>query len=198
MLTLDPLVTQALAGNEIWSVRLVSLQIGNTTYRISDHYTNLTIGTDTYLPNGNLLSIDAITNDVETKNDSIEVGLSGIDSVFRKDVLAADSIGGTVSIYRGLINSTTGGFVAAPIKVYEGFIYSIGIVEDVPESLPTAVFGQSTFTIAAEIRSTTFRLQESPGRFTNDESQKQVDNTDKSMEYVAQLNGVNIRFGGTG
>ena len=196
MLNLGTDVTNALAGNEIWPVRLVSIQIGDTTYRISDHYRNIAIGTDTYLPNGNLLSIDNIKNAVEFDNGSIEVSLSVIDGSFRSAILDANSIGGVVTIYRGLINATTGNVISTPFRIYEGIIYSVSINEEAPDDL-SEVVQAVTFTAVAEVRSTTYRLSETPGRLTNNASQRAVDSTDRSMEYVAGLNGVNVRFGGT-
>ena len=98
MRNLSQAIRNAIAGQEIWPVRLIDIQIGGTTYRISDHYRPLNIGVDTYLANGNLISIDNVVNTTAVNDDSIEVSLSAIDSTFRQDILDADAIGGEVSI----------------------------------------------------------------------------------------------------
>ena len=98
MRTLPSQITTAIQGQEIWPVRLVDVQIGDTTYYISDHYRNLTANTNLYLPNGRLLNIDNVANKTTADEDSIEISLSAIESIFRTDVLAADVIGGEVTI----------------------------------------------------------------------------------------------------
>ena len=73
MLTLDTAVQTAIEGNDIWTVRLIDLEVGGTTYRISDHYKSITVGANTYIGNGNLLAISNIKNAVRSDNDSIEI-----------------------------------------------------------------------------------------------------------------------------
>ena len=198
MRTLDTATQNAIDGTEIWPVRLITMQIGSVTYAISDHYRPIITGGITYVPNGNLLSIDNVTNSTSANEDSIEVALSAIDPIFRRDVLDADSVGGTVRIFRGLINSETGELVSTPINFYNGIIYSVNISEEYPTNVPTNTIQATGFSITVDIRSTTFRLEELPGRFTNDNSNREVDANDRGMEFVAGLNGRNVRFGGTG
>ena len=122
-LTLNTEVVSQLASSEVWSVRLIVLTIGDTTYRLTDHYRDLVYDSNTYIANGDLISINNITNGIEVDNSSLEVTLSAVESVFRGDVLDADAIGGPVSIYRGLIDLDSGDLLADPIKVYEGIIF---------------------------------------------------------------------------
>ena len=196
MLTLASDVQTAIAGDNIWPVRLVHMNIGGTNYYISDHYKNLTYSSNTYLPNGNLLGIDGIQNTIEANEDSIEVSLSAIDTTFRQDILNADAIGGEVTIYRGLINKDTGLILGTPIVAFTGFIFSMSMTEEAPDR-PQATIEKGSFTAVAEVRSSLYRLSETHGRFTNDASNKEVDSTDDSMEFVASLNGLNVRFGGS-
>ena len=195
MRTLAPAVATAIAGQEIWPVRMVSLNIGGTVYYISDHYRDITYATNTYLPNGNLLGVDNITDATTANHDSIEISLSAIDSSFRAAVLAETVIGGAVNLYRGLISPLTGNLLADPILLYEGIIFSTSLSEENVTNLTDTV-ELTGFTAVVEIRSSTFRLDETPGRFTNDASNRKVDSTDRSMEFVAGLNGRNLRFGG--
>ena len=196
MRTLDPAVATAIAGQEIWPVRLVQATIGSDTFRISDHYRDLTVSGNLYLPNGNLLSIDNVTNTTSTNQDSIEISVSAIDSTFRSDILDADSIGGEVIVYRGLISTTTGSLIAPPINIFQGIIFSVNISEEYPVTIGNDVLTVTGFSATADVRQTTFRLNEEPGRFTNDRSNRAVDSGDASMEFVAGLNGRNLRFGG--
>ena len=196
MITLPAAVQTAIASDSIWPVRLIRMNIGGTNYYISDHYKSIIHGGNTYLPNGNLIAIDGIQNSIEANEDSIEVSLSAIDTAFRRDVLDADAVGGEVEIYRGLINETTGDVLGTPSTSFTGTIFSVAIIEEAPDR-PQATIEKGSFTAVAEVRSSLYRLSETPGRFTNDESNKQVDSTDDSMEFVASLNGLNVRFGGS-
>ena len=196
MRTLPAAVQTAIDGQEIWPVRLISLQLGSDTFYISDHYRNLLYAGNSYLGNGTLLSIDNVVDSTTANHDSLEISLSAIDSSFRASVIAENAIGGNVDVYRGLISPTTGDLLADPLLVYEGIIFSSSISEENPVQL-TDTLTLSGFTATVEVRSSTFRLDETPGRFTNDESNRKVDPTDRSMEFVAGLNGRNIRFGGT-
>ena len=189
-------VTSAIAGNEIWTVRFVDIQIGDTTYRISDHYRELSFNSNTYLPNGVLLSIDNITLGTSANNDSVDISLSAIESAFRADVLDADAIGGNVTVYRGLINADTGQLIADPIVSYQGVIFSVTLSEDGISELGRESITVTGFTATADVRSVVFRLDERPGTYTNDDSQRSVDPSDRSMEFVAGLDGRVFTFGG--
>ena len=195
MRTLDPAVSAAIAGQEIWPVRMIDLRIGATRFFISDHYKPLTYNTNVYLPNGNLLAVDSVTDSTTANHDSIEISLSAIDSSFRSELLDQDIVGSAVNVYRGLISISTGLLIADPILLFEGIIFSTSLSESNPTSL-TDVIELTGFTATVEIRSSTFRLDETPGRFTNDASNRKVDSTDRAMEFVAGLNGRNLRFGG--
>ena len=200
MRTLDPLIQQAINEQEIWPVYLIELGTA-TPYYITDHYTTIEFGDNTYVGNGSLLSIDSISDSTTANHDSMEISLSAIDSVFRTNVLAENVIGSSVKVYRGLIEPTVnavnfGTVIADPFLIYEGIVYSTSASEDNPVML-SAGLEFAGFTATIEVRSSTFRLDETPGRFTNDESQKRVDSTDRSMEFVAGLNGRNVRFGGS-
>ena len=197
MRTLPSQITNAIQGQEIWPVRLVDLSIGNTIYYISDHYKNITANTRLYLPNGRLLNIDNIVNKTAADDDSIEISLSAIESIFRTDIIAADAIGGTVTIYRGFVDSTTGNLLAAPTNLFSGIIYSVNLSEDYPTSLGGDSLEVTGFSATIDVRQSTFRLAETPGRYTNDASNKTRDSGDDSMEFVASLNGRNVRFGGS-
>ena len=195
MLTLPTALQTAINGQEIWTVKFIDLQIGDTTYYVSDHYKTLGFLGNDYIANGNFLSIDTINNSTTSTEGTVDLGLSGIDVAFRTDVLAADAIGGEVTIRRGFIDPDTGNLYATPNTVFKGIIYQISIQDGNPMDTNGSGFTPATFSIVAELRSTTFRLDERPGRATNNASNMKVDPTDISMEFVAGLNGRNLRFG---
>ena len=197
MRTLNAAITTAINGDNVWPIRLVTIVIGDTTYRISDHYINVISGGNTFLANGNLLSISNVVNQTNSNNDSIEVSLGVIESAFRADIIAADATGGTVTIQRGLIDANTGALIAEPITIYTGIIFSVSISEGGEIELGGAQYQQVAFTASIDVRAVTFRLDENPGRFTNDASNRRVDSGDAAMEFVAGLNGRNVTFGGS-
>ena len=189
-------VQTAIRNQEIWTTRLVDMTIGDTTYRISDHYRQLAFGGNIYLPNGDLLLIDNVTDKTQADNDSIEIGMSAIDPTFRADIIAADAAGGRVDIYRGLISPTNGNLLADPILLWEGVIFSIALSQDYSVNIGTDVQSQSRFIATADVRALTFRLDERPGRFTNAQSFRDIDPLDEAADFVAGLDGRNVRFGG--
>ena len=198
MRTLPPAVLTALAGNDIWPVKLLDIQIGDTTYYVSDHYKNIVFNGNTYLANGDLLSISDVVVGTRANNDSVDISLSAIDGALRLDVLDADATGGEVTFYRGLIDPDTGGLIGAPITSYRGFIFSVAITDDFPDTVSNSALSESTFSVTVDVRSKVFRLGDSPGVFTNNESQQQIRPGDLSMQYVESLNGRSVTFGGEG
>lgn len=197
MLTISSTLQQVIDNDNVWPVKLLDLQIGEVTYRISDHYKNISMGIDTYLANGNLVSIDSVMHDIDSSENTLEIGLSGINSAFRRDVIEADSIGGNVTVYRGFIDESTGELVEDAHVIFEGVIFQVSVSENYPMDIPNSPLTQESFSVTAEVRSTNFLLQEVTGRSTNNESNMRVDPTDLSMEFVEGLNGRNLRFGGT-
>ena len=191
-------VTTAINNQEIWTTQLIDMTVGNTTYRISDHYRQIEVGGNLYIPNGDLLRVDNITDKAQADNDSIEIGLSAIDPSFRADIIAADAAGGRVDVYRGFINSNTGDLLADPILLWEGVIFSISLSQDYSINIGADVLSQSRFTAVADVRALTFRLDEQPGRFTNAQSFRDIDPLDEAADFVAGLDGRNVRFGGDG
>lgn len=196
MRTLDSAVSTVIAGQDIWPVRLLDIQIGDTVNRICDHYSNLTFSGNTYLGNGNLLTITTVPDTTSANLDSVEIGLSVIDESFRADILDADSIGGEVKVYRGFLSTTTGNLVANPTLLYEGIIFAGVLSQEYPIRLGDTVY-ESAFTVSVDVRATTFRLDERPGRHTNLASAHEVDDTDNAFEFIAGLNGRQFTFGGT-
>ena len=196
MRTLPTAIQTAIQGNEIWTVRLIDLQIGDTTYYISDHYQNISLLGNTYLANGALLNIDDISLTTSANNDSVNVSLSAIESSFRADILDADAIGGNVIIRRGLIDPATGTLLADPITIYIGVIFAVNLSEDNDIELGRESLTITGFTATTDVRSVVFRLDEAPGTFTNDDSQRTIDPNDRSMEFVAGLDGRTFTFGG--
>ena len=191
-------VSNAINNQEIWTVRLIDMRIGDTTYRISDHYRTVDFGGNNYLPNGDLLSVDNVTDKTQTDNDNLELALSAIDPVFRADVIAADAAGGNVDVYRGLINTSSGELLADPVLLWQGIIFSVSLSQNIPVRPGTDVVSAAGFTAVADVRALTFRLDEQQGRFTNSASFRGFDPTDASADFVAGLDGRNIRFGGDG
>ena len=143
------------------------------------------MGTTTFLPNGRLLNIDNVANGTNITDDSVEISLAVIDATFRADILDADTIGGDVTIRRGLVDANTGNLVSSDVHtVYEGTIFQVSFGEEYPLELGGSVISQTAFTAVADVRAKTFLLEEALGRYTNDTSNRRVDPTDRSMEFV--------------
>ena len=103
-----------------------------------------------------------------------------------------------MDIYRGLISSTTGDLLADPLLLWEGVIFSVSLSQDHNIAIGSDVYGVSGFSAVADVRALTFRLDEQPGRFTNAQSFRDIDPLDEAADFVAGLDGRNVRFGGDG
>ena len=217
MLNLPAATQAAIQAKEIWAVNLIQisppiLDPDNppNQYFITDHYKNITIGVDTFLANGNLLQVGNIIDATGIGNQSIQLSLSGIDSTFRNEFLAASVIGANVDIDVAFLNTTTGAVIDDPLRVYSGVIWSTSSVEDNNIDAVKSVIEQSSFSVSADVRSLDTILQDNPGRFTDfnqfnrrlglDPAQTDpaaADYPDFSMEYTADFRDKNLHFGGT-
>ena len=172
-----------------WPVDFVKIVVdpddSDKIVHLSNHFDPIIFGGDTYMATGQFLAYSSISDDLEAKNNSLTLTLSGVDSDATALILTNNIEGSLVRIYRGFFNQVTGALVATPDLRWAGRIDNYGIDDD------------HTFTdddkiiISVNCRSLLGTIIDRvSGRYTNTSSI-----TDKSMAFVAGLKHFNPEFG---
>jgi hypothetical protein len=147
-----------------------------------------------------LLAFGVTVNDLEAKDNSMEISLSGVGQEFISVVLGNPIQGSKIYLTRGFYSEQNGELVDVPYERWAGRINSFSIKDDFQ-------FGDGD-KIVISISCTSLLntlLERVAGRYTNKASQeKYYDGThpgnheggpDRSMEFVADLVNFNPNFG---
>ena len=134
--TLTTSVKNELATNEIRPIHLITIGFG-TPVNITDCGFSLTSSISgssvTYSPSSFLVSIPSFTEETDVTKTSLQLALSGADQTFISTVLGENIVNDSVTIYRGLLNSSNA-LIADPILLYQGNIDTFEINETETES----------------------------------------------------------------
>lgn len=164
------------------------------TLLFSDYYRTVDIGTDEYLPVGDLVSIGTSTSEIKASNSSINITLSGIPNSKLKEVIYSDIKGSKISVYRVVFDSTTGEKLAIdgnPVGRFFGYVNNYNI-DNEQDSIELSGTSTITFDCASYIELLSNFVN---GRRTNPVDQKQLYPTDTSFDRVPSLIGSNYNFG---
>ena len=177
------------AKKESWIVDFVTI-IGDETntdkqLRLCTHMRNIVVGSDTYTASGELLGFSNISDDLDVKNNSLTVSLSGVNSSISSLVLTNNIEGSPVEIRRGYFNKDTGALVDDPYIRWEGFINNFSIVDNHSSNdSDTIDVSISCKSLLATILGAKY------GRYTSPTSIG-----DGSMDFVASLKTASFSFG---
>lgn len=160
----------------------------------SDYYRPVTIGSDTYLPLGGLVTLSNTKSELRASANSLDITISGIPNESIQEIAYSDIKGSPVSIYRGLFNKDTGialPITGNPVGRFFGFVNNYSIDEEI-EILELS----GTSTIVLQCNSYISLLNSFVnGRRTNPVDQKQLYPGDASFDRVPTLVGQNYNFG---
>jgi hypothetical protein len=165
-----------------------SIPSDTTTYTFSSAYKSETIDSVVYTPLGGLLQVGSQNRDLRVTSGDTIIALSGIgaDNIFL--VLGTKIRGSEVQVSRGFYNDQ--GILGNTYNRFRGIITSYGIQEDRSGN-------DDTFSVAVSASSYVNVLgNRVAGRKTNEESWKNFNPTDTSMDRVYSIAGVNFDFGG--
>ena len=187
-------LTQLANETEHWLIDFVELKMDDSDaskiIRLCSHYADLDIGSDTYNAAAHLLSIGSTADNIEATDDSLAIGLSGIDSSVTAAVLGSKVPGSEVNIYRGFFNQDTGLLIDTPYLVWSGLAsgYSINDAYDLEND--------DAIVIQLECKSLLSSIMErQSGLYTSVSSFQATHSSDTSMEFVAGLATKKFNFG---
>ena len=160
----------------------------------TDYYKELTYNAEQYDPVGELLQISASRSELRVSRDSITVTLSGIPNSNLQEILASDIKGSKISIWRAILDKTTGNILTLtgnPAGRFFGYVNNYNISEEY-----NILELEGTHTIQLEC-SSFLNLYSTyvSGRRTNPVDEKLFFPNDTSFDRVPTLIGSNYNFG---
>jgi hypothetical protein len=168
---------------------------GGTNLLFSDRIQSTSIGGDTYVGLGNLMSISGSNSELRSSGQDLTISISGIPDSAISDITGSSIKGSGVKIIRGLFNATTGSFLNAitgnPITRFSGYVNNVALDEEYDVLDKT-----SSNTIILSCASNVDVLNNKiSGRRTNNESQNKFFPNDVSMDRVSAIESTYFDFG---
>jgi hypothetical protein len=173
----------------------IKITLTGSTLLFSDRLVSTTIGGDTYVGLGKLLSISGSSSELRSTSGEITIGISGVPDSMISDIVAANIKGNPVRVLRGLFDASTGTFLSAvagnPVNRFVGYVNNISLEEeyDVDSRDSSNIL---LLTCASNVDILDNKIA---GRKTNPASQKKFYSTDISMDRVPSLESSYFDFG---
>ena len=164
-------------------VTLVKLEFGTPVYAHSG-YGTITYDGDDYLGVGQL---GAITGEAESENltpSPVTISLSGVDSALITEALDSGSYGDTVTIFEGY-RQDDGTLVDDPWVLWKGSFEYAAIRQDADSQVSITV--KHDLAVLSE---------KDGGRYTDEDQQSRFTG-DVGFEYITDMSGVDLRWGGS-
>ena len=171
---LSSAVKSKLESGKFTMAHLVKLEL-NTTYKYTDYAVNIVDGSDTYVPNGFLRGIGAVSESSSINIGSIDITVSSATQTILSDVLNNGHLNRNVTIKRAILDTDDTVVTSGTFQIYAGYIEGMSI---------TDTQGDSVITFAVANHWSDFMRFE--GRRTNDSSQQHFFNGDKAFEFTSQ------------
>jgi len=171
---LSSAVKSKLESGKFTMAHLVKLEL-NTTYKYTDYAVNIVDGSDTYVPNGFLRGIGAVSESSSINIGSIDITVSSATQTILSDVLNNGHLNRNVTIKRAILDTDDSVVTSGTFQIYAGYIEGMSI---------TDTQGDSVITFAVANHWSDFMRFE--GRRTNDSSQQHFFNGDKAFEFTSQ------------
>lgn len=168
---------------------LLQIQLGSTTYYISNYNSVIINGGNTYLPMGWMLQVGNVVDDLKSNNGDMTISLTGLISNLIPTILNAPIKGGRVFIGRAYGRSETGPYYIA--QRYAGIItnYAIEETEDILNR-------DRTYTVSITCANINTLLENRvSGQRTNSSDRKYYYPGDVSFDRTKDLQNVNFDFG---
>jgi len=194
MLNLSSANLSAIGSNVPWPVDLVVIAVDdgdeNKIVRLTNHYHNLIVGGKTYIAAGEFLGFSEISDDLEVKDNALDIQLSGVNATFTAVVLGESVEGSLVEVYRGYYDEDTGALFDTPFLRWSGRVNNYSINDDYSFETEDAI----AITVSCKSLLSTMLSRQS-GRFTSPQGFEKFNSGDKSMEFVPSLVTFNPKFG---
>lgn len=180
------------SNNHIQHALLIRLTIDGTVYRLATTYKSVTYNSETYIPQGNLLSVSEIKDELKNSNNDISIVISGVptDPNYLAIVLASNIKGSRVELIRAFFNPDTQELQGTYLR-YKGYINNYSITDSQEQ------FSKDASTSIVVSCSSINNILENKvmGRRTNKVDHQRYFPTDVSMNRVATLYNTAFDFG---
>ena len=209
MKILDPINLAAAKSEVPWPVDLVKITVDpddeDKIIRITNHHHDINVEDDgLYTAVGSFLGFSDISDELEIKNNTLDLSLSGINNFFTAIFLGNQVEGSLVEVNRAYYSEsdklierdgtettvTAGDIVAPPERRWSGRVNNSSIQDDFnytdEDKIIISVSCKSLF-------ETLFKRQS--GRFTSSSGFRRFNPTDRSMEFMATMASFNPSFG---
>ena len=175
--------------NNIKHCLLIQMQIGTTTYYISNSWKAITYDGNVYTQLGAFLSVGEFREDIKTTNGDLSLELTGIPAGNIQTVLQNPVKGGVVKIFRAFFDDNYA--VSTVYPRYNGLITNFSINEQV--SLDQ---GDITNTVGISVASINTILENRVnGQRTTPEDRARLFPTDTTFARVPIINNTAFDFG---
>ncbi len=159
---------------------LVELNL-SSTIRLTDWYSNVTYGSNSYEAGGSFLQVDSTTETGQLQVNEIGIRLSNVTNQIRSLVENGEFTDKTVDIYLAYFNSDE--TLVGAINFFTGQIRNVGINEAVNDSVINLI-----------VASHWANWNLTKGRHFSDESQQAFSTGDKGFEFATQTKD-DVRWG---
>jgi len=159
---------------------LVELNL-SSTIRLTDWYSNVTYGSNSYEAGGSFLSVDTTTETGQLQVDEINLGFSNITDEVRSLVQDGSFTDKIVEIYIAYFNDDE--TIVGAINFFTGQIRNVSIQESIDNSI-------LNMTVASHWANWNL----TKGRHYSDESQQSFSTGDRGFEFATQVKS-DVRWG---
>ena len=169
-------VKTELATGIIEPVLLIELGFGTPVYLTNasfDITSSVSGSSRTYLSNGHLKNISAVSETNKPTKNSLIISLSGVDQTYVSIALNENIINDDVYIYRGFLDGNLA-LISNPFLLFYGTINDYKITDNT-----------TTAKIVLTVTSHWGNFSKTSGRTTTDNSQQRFFSGDKGMEFSA-------------
>ena len=179
---------------DISHAMFIDLEVGGNVYHISNAYTPITIGSDTYNELGILLNVTDFTDEIKATEGDITIAVSGIPSEtnYITRVLEAPILGGNVTLKRGFFHTGNSEIISGQVFTrFKGVITNFQLQEDT--NLPA---GFNTTGITFSVASLNTLLETKIAEQKTDPTDRdRFDATDLSFDRIPDLQNLQFDFG---
>ena len=173
---LSSAVKTELATGNIDPVLLIEFGFATPVYLTNasfDITSSVSGSSETYLSNGHLRNISAVSETNKPTKNSLVISLSGVDQTYVSIALNENIINDDVHIYRGFLDSNFS-LIADPFLLFYGTINDYKITDNTTSAK-----------IVLTVTSHWGNFSKTSGRTTTDNSQQRFFSGDKGMEFSA-------------
>lgn len=144
----------------------------------------------TFQAAGHLLNLSDIKDELDVRQNSINISLSGLNPTLIASITEEGFFGSHINIYRGYWNENTGALYADPFLVWRG------IANNYATSFGGNLGQDNSLTVTVSAKNLVIAILDSNnGRYTSVSSFQSDTSGDRSMDFVANLTSFNPNFG---